>query len=231
MSMFNWFRGNDPLANASENFKVFYRNYIGASVGANEWNLVRDGLDESIFAKLTPDELAEAERLMLQQLPQGDSRPAIGLGLIGSKQATSQLRSLMDQQLGKAFASSAYALALWRVVQDPEAIDAVAAIAADTRQNTALRTDAVRALGEMRADKSRQILLDLLGREPEYLLRYHSFLGVLTLHGYPWPEASRHVGNVAPQIAQMLKNPSAAQTVMAKLDELTAGREIAIKQR
>ena len=157
----------------------------------------------------------------------GDSRTAIGLGLLGSRKAVTPLRERMAGQDRESFPSPAYAQALWRIERDPRAIDALVAMVRNSQVRSSSRMDAVCALSEMPSDGTRQALMELLWTEPDYLLRYHSFKGILMLHGYPWKEANDHTGKMAPQIGGALANPEARRAVLARLEELTAGRRLA----
>jgi HEAT repeat protein len=212
-----FFRRSNPLQNASPNFKEFYRNFISND---DLQNVIHDGLDEGIFKKLTPEELKEAERLMLENLS-SDSRSAIGLGIIRSKQAVAPLRKLMakDQK-------PAYAQALWRIEGDPKTVETIADAIRNSRIDNSQKIDAVRALSEIPAETSRQVLMDTLQKNTDYLLRYHSFTSLLMLYGYKWADATEHTGKVAPQIARMLNDPAASSAVLGRLAELTQGRSI-----
>ena len=219
MSLFSLFKKADPFANASENFRAFYRDFIGAP----SLDSIRNGLDETIFAQLTPDERVEAERLLMERLAvPGDSRAAVGLGVIGARQAVAPLRLLIAAQKNAPFTSAAYAHALWRIARDPAAIEAVAVIAQNKSVQSAQRVDAVRALADMPGEATRQVLLGLMQCEPEYLLRYHSFAALLVLSGWTWAKASEQVGPLAPMIARMLNDASAHAAVLDKFAELTA---------
>ncbi len=226
MSIFRFFQRADPLANTSADFREFYRNFISV-VSAADGDLAREGLNESVIAKLTPDERIEAERLLLERLGAGgDSRTAIGLGLLGSRKAGTPLRVRMAVQDRESFPSPAYAEALWRIERDPRAVDALVAMARNPQVRSSPRVDAVCALSEMPSDVTRQALMEILWTEPDYLLRYHSFKGILMLHGYPWKEANDHAGKMAPQIGGALARPEARRAVLARLEELTAGRTL-----
>lgn len=223
MSIFAFFRRLNPQACGSEHFRTFHRNFVAAS----DSQLAREGLEVDVIERLTPDERAEAERLLISRLESGgDSRTAIGLGLLRSQAAAPALRRCMARQSG-LFASSAYALALWRIAQDPSAVDAAVAIARNAHVNGTARVDAVIALSEMRSELSRRTLMDLLQSEPDYLIRYHSFKGLLMLHGDPWARADHEAGEIAPQIGGLLVNPAARQQVLARLVTLIAGRTLA----
>ncbi len=204
--------------NASENFKAFYGNFIS---DGDLQRVIHDGLDEGIFKKLTPDELAEAERMMIEKLPGGDSRPAIGLGIIRSQKAAAPIRKLLAKDK-----KPAYAQALWRIVRDPQAVRDIATMVQDKRLDSSQRIDAVRALAEMPGEPSRQALMETLQKNSEYLLRYHSFTTILMLYGYRWKEASDLTGTIAPQIARMLNDAAASKLVLTRLNELTQGRKI-----
>ncbi|MEO8297499.1 MAG: HEAT repeat domain-containing protein [Burkholderiales bacterium] len=220
MSLFGLFKKTKPVAaTGSESFQAFYCDYIAAPGR----DAIRNGLDEAVFAKLTPSELAEAERLLMERLAApGDSRAAVGLGVIGAKQAVAPLRRLAAVQKNASFASVAYAQALWRIARDPAAIEAVVALAQAKQLNNTHRMDAVRALAEMPAEQTRQVLLGLLQSEPDYLLRYHSFNALLMLSGLPWAKANEQAGAMAPMLARMLADANARDAVMAKLAELSA---------
>lgn len=222
MSIFHLLRRVLSLARSSEAFQEFQRNFIAAS----DSRLARDGLDEDVLARLTSDERLMAERMLLSRLKLGDSRPAIGLGLLRSTKAAGALRRLMAAQGHGPFASPAYALALWRITGDPDAIDAVAAIARDPRVHGAPRVDAVVALAKMPAVASRMALHELLESEPDYLLRYHAFKGLLLLHGYSWREADDHAGALARPIADSAADPTVRARLLTRLRELLAGRTI-----
>lgn len=209
-------------ATGSAPYREFYRNFIAAA----DSELARNGLDDSVFAKLTPDERVAAERVLLVRLGNGDSRIAIGLGLLRSTKALARLRRAMQSQGRGPFASSAYAVAVWRIAQDPRAIEAAVAIARNPAGHDAPRVDAVVALAQMPTEPARQALHEILESEPEYLLRYHAFKGLLILHGYPWMEADEHAGALAREIGAALADPNARRIVAARLAQLTAGRAI-----
>ena len=211
-------------ATGSAPYREFYRNFVAAADG----ELARNGLDESVFARLTPDERVAAERVLLARLGNEDSRIAIGLGLLRSTKALAGLRRAMDRQGSGPFASSAYALAVWRIAEEPQAIDAAVAIARNPTGHDAPRVDAVVALAQMPAEPARRALLEILESEPEYLLRYHAFKGLLILHGYPWMEADDHAGALAREIGAALADPRARRIVAARLEQLTAGRTLAV---
>lgn len=208
----------DLPRNASENFKEFYRNFISND---DLQRVIHDGLNENIFTKLTLEELGEAERMMLEKLPSGDSRAAVGLGVMRSKKAAAPIRKLMATQK-----NAAYTQALWRIEQDPQVIERLAAIIQDSRVDSSQRIDAVRALAEIPSEISKRHLMDILQKNVDYLLRYHSFSGLLILYGYPWKEASDLAGTAAPQIARILNDPAALKVVLTRLNELTGTRKI-----
>lgn len=209
--------------NASENFKIFYGNYIS---DGDLQRVIHDGLDERIFAKLTPEELAEAERMMLEKLPSEDSRPAIGLGIIRSQKAAAPIRKLLAKHK-----KPAYAQALWRIEGDPQVVKDIATMVWDMRLDSSQRIDAIRALAEMPGEPSRQALMETLQKNSDYLLRYHSLTSLLMLYGYKWVEASEHTGEIAPQIARMLNDPAAIKMVQTRLAELTDGRELGVRHK
>lgn len=230
MSLFDFFRKARPPApppvSGSAPFQDFHRNFVA---NPSDLEQIRHGLDLRVFDRLTPDERAEAERLLLERLAGGgDSRAAVGLGVLKSQAAVAPLRRAIALQPGKgAMASAAYAEALWRINRDPQAIEAVSTLAADPRVHESARVDAVVALAGMPSPQAAQAMETLLGSDAAYLVRYHAFKGLLKLHGYSAREADDLTGALAPHLAGAHARPAARETVQARLVELLAGRALA----
>lgn len=226
MSLFSFFRATPPAAGGSARFQAFHRNYLADPADMEQ---VRNGLEPGVIESLSPDERTEAERLLLARLEAGgDSRTAIGLGLLKSRAAVEPLRRALQRQAGRgAFASPAYAEALWRIQRDPQAVDAVLAIARDPAVHESLRVDAVVALTGMPSRPTLQALHTLLQADAAFLVRYHSFKGLLRLHGYGAKEADDLTGAIAPHISGAAARPAARQAVQTRLAELIAGRTLA----
>lgn len=223
MSLFSIFRKASQQPGGSARFQAFHRSYLSESTDVEQ---IRSGLEPGVIEALTPEERVQAERLLLARLARGgDSRAAVGLGLMRSQAAVEPLRQAMMEQAGRRpHASPAYADALWRIAGDPRAIEAVAAIAREPAVHETWRVDAVIALAGMPTPLALQTLQALLQAAPEYLVRYHSFKGLLKLHGYGPKEADDLAGPIAPQIAGAHVRPAARQAVLARLAELLAGR-------
>jgi hypothetical protein len=74
----------------SEEFDAFLKsNFFG-----NPFNAWHDGLDTPALTALQGDELAKAEDMLLNALP--DNRAIVGLGVIRSQKAVKPLQKLLD---------------------------------------------------------------------------------------------------------------------------------------
>lgn len=225
MPFFRFSKSDPPQPAGSKAFQEFHESFLSNVVDEQR---IRNGLDLGLLDRLDPAEKSEAERLLIERLSGADdSRAAIGLVALHSKAAEAPLRRAMAFQAGRgAFASPAFAQALWRLCRDPQALDALFTIARNPAVHESLRVEAVMALGEIPTTTVRQWLLEVLTSAPEYLLRAHSFKGLLMLHGYSRQQADQHFGPLAPHIAGFIARPQARELVMAKLHELTDGRSL-----
>jgi HEAT repeat protein len=166
--------------------------------------------------------------MMLDKLQNStDTRLAIGLGLLKSVPAVPLLRRGLKRFFPLSPAIRiAFALALWRIDGDAAMVDVIVKALKARSTDTTTRGDGVRALAQIPTEASRAALFDLLRSDPEYLVRYHSFAGLLRLYGYDRAEADREVGAAAPHIARMLKDPAAGERVLATLATLIRGRSL-----
>jgi hypothetical protein len=148
----------------------------------------RQGLDLAALGELTGEESARAEEMLIAYLP--DSRGVIGLGVLRSRRAESELRMLFEAeqhaQLAHGSDWSPYGLiylakALWQIDHDPRwpaAIIAVLTSADDPIQ----RETAAEALGDVNDPATVKALIGALD-DPEPLVRHHAGRGLLIIHG------------------------------------------------
>lgn len=142
----------------------------------------RDGLDEAALAELTGEERSEAERLLLDFLP--DARAVIGLGVLRSQRAESRLAKLFDELPEDSRKTVYVATALWRIRPDPRWL---AAIVADLGASDSFqRMDAAFALKEFYTPQAADALKRALD-DDDSLVRHHAARGLLLLHGIDCP--------------------------------------------
>lgn len=225
MSFFRFFKSSAPAASGSQAWRAFQQSFMASVASAEQ---MRSGPDLGVFERMTPAERAEAERMLMARLPSGeDSLAAVGLAAMQSQAAVEPLRQAMRRQAGRGSAASpAFAEALWTLTRDPAAIEAVLAIAREPAVREPLRMEAVLALAAMPSPAVLHTLHGLVQQEKAYLLRYHSFKGLLMLHGYTCKQADDLVGPIAPQIAGAAARTEAREAMLARLAALLEGRTL-----
>ena len=142
----------------------------------------RNGLDIKALAALEGEERSRAEDMLLQYLP--DTRAAIGLGALGSRQAEPALVQLFDAKQGSGSSGQIYlATALWQIRPDPRWLKAVIEVLASADEPMH-RLTAAEALYHFRDAASVRALVKSLD-DPEGLVRHHAARGLLAVHGLP----------------------------------------------
>jgi HEAT repeat protein len=154
----------------------------------------RQGLDLAALGKLTAEERARAEALLMACLP--DSRGVIGLGVLRSARAAPALLALFEaEQRAKLADGSAWypygliaiARALWQIDRNPRWPASIIAVLTSARDPIERQT-AAQALCDIRDVAASTALRGALD-DPEPLVRYHAGRGLLIIHGV-MPEAA-----------------------------------------
>jgi len=128
--------------------------------------------------------LALAEEALLHSLESpGDSRAAVGLGLLHSNLAVSGLRGWLGQATGTARVD--VALSLWRIERYAPALDHLLDTLLRDPDWTA-RLDAAIALREMPGERVQRALWRALD-DPEGLVRHHALVSLLAMQGIEEP--------------------------------------------
>jgi hypothetical protein len=147
----------------------------------------RQGLDVAALAELEGDDRARAEDMLIEYLP--DRRGVIGLGVLRSRRAESELKALFEaeQRAQRAYGEdwSPYGLidlakALWQIRRDPRWPASVAAVLASSA-DPIQRETAAQALCDVNEPAVIKALAAALD-DPEPLVRYHAARGLLIIH-------------------------------------------------
>jgi hypothetical protein len=143
-------------------------------------NSARDGLDTTALGKLSGEERARAEEMLIEFLP--DIRGVIGLGVLRSQRAERLLIPLFEGERSQKGSGLTYlALALWRIRPDPRwrvaLVDVLGAA-----EFYIQRMDAAIALRDVHDPAVVPPLIAALD-DPESLVRYHAAYTLLVVHG------------------------------------------------
>ena len=110
---------------ATEAYRRFFESFFGQTPDA-----AREGPDVGALLSLQGEERVHAEQLLLDRLGTSDSRPAIGLGALGTTRAAPRLRALLGasrplaREIAGGFLTNV-AAASWRIEKNPEAVAAL----------------------------------------------------------------------------------------------------------
>ena len=193
---------------ASSAFSSFYESYFGDPYMA--WH---DGLDTESLLSLQGDELAEAERLLLDGLKTGDYRPPAGLATLRSSVAAPALKELLPQAEGDTRVQTA--LALWEIEQYPPAVAALIGVLKSAPW-WGVRLNAAMALSHVPTPQSVAALWEAL-TDPEDLVRSHAAESLLALHGLEDEAAPNNLS-----IAVMSDKPKERRQAIAALKQRIA---------
>jgi HEAT repeat protein len=135
------------------------------------------------LAALEADERRRAEAMLLQCLP--DTRGVIGLGILRSRRAETDLVQLFEAErdAGSGSAQIYLAKALWQIRPDPRGLEPITAVLASANEPTH-RQAAAMALHDARDPTAARALAKALD-DPDGLVRHHAARGLLALHGLP----------------------------------------------
>ena len=192
----------DPTG--SPDYQRFWKDFIDPKGDYFAWH---DGVDETVFARLTPEERLRAEAAMLRRLP--NWRAIIGLGAIGSQAAVEPLQKLRAKTKGEELVRIEQALARLGIQsasggdrirqvllqQPPPLADALR-----QSQSRSARMDAALALRNFPSQPNADALAEAMATDPEYLVRFHSASSLLAMHGYTRKEVDEAMKNLAPKL-------------------------------
>jgi hypothetical protein len=146
-----------------------------------------NGPDTAALARLQGYEQDEAERLFLERLGPGDSRPATGLGVLRSQKAAPRLREMMHSLEGKERGLEggplvAVSLAVYRIDKDPRAIANIIKVL-DEAEVDVFKLDAIQALRESGAPEAHDALMRAVETNDVPLIRLNAAKSLLVMAG------------------------------------------------
>ncbi|MHB0874596.1 MAG: HEAT repeat domain-containing protein [Anaerolineae bacterium] len=196
------------LSNPSPEFERFADSFFGDPYMA--WH---DGLDTAALLALTGFERTFAEQLLLRRLEGGgDTRVAVGLGVLGLSNAVEPLRRRLATEGGNGAVEVAQAL--WRIARDPAAVQALLTCLSTADSNT--RMLAAIALREADSDEVRQALWRAMD-DDDSLVRHHAAESRLAMAGrFTVADSPDH-----PAIRVMHDDPEARRAAKAEIGRLT----------
>jgi hypothetical protein len=189
----------------SHNWDRFYESFFGDPYMA--WH---DGLDITALLSLEGEEREEAERLLLQALGTGDSRPARGLEALRSDKAAAPLKEQLETATGTNLVNTARAL--WELEQYPPAAEALVDLVRG-HSFWGVRVDAAKALAMVHTPASVAALWEA-ANDPEDLVRHHAVASLLELHGIHTEDWRGH------PLATDVMIPDRQQAAIAELRKL-----------
>ncbi|HEX8221385.1 MAG TPA: HEAT repeat domain-containing protein [Chloroflexia bacterium] len=193
----------------SSNWDDFYESFFGDPYTA--WH---DGLDIQALLALEGEEREEAERLLLQALGSGDSRPARGLEELRSHKAVAPLKEQLETATGTTLVNTARAL--WELEQYPPAAEALINVLRG-HSFWGTRVDAAKALAAVKTPSSIAALWQAVN-DPEDLVRHHAVASLLELHGIYTEDWRGH------PLATDVMIPERQQAAIAELRKLIGGK-------
>jgi hypothetical protein len=204
---------------ASSVYGEFRNQYIDPKGNFGAWH---DGLDDSVFARMTPEEHDRAEAEMIATLP--DWRCIIGLGQIRSQKAIEPLKRLEQQLDGEQIVRVERALQQIGVLSEeaPGAKTRRVLSGEDLASNKISRMDAAMALREFPSAASAAVLRRAAEQDDDYLVRYHSVSSLLLISGYSQAEVEEIMRGLAPKLGYEQAHPRAE--ALAQLGSLIAAR-------
>lgn len=138
-----------------------------------------DDYDLDALGALPPDELAQAEQLLIRRLDAADARAPRALVAVGSSQAVPLLRARLEGSHGAMRVE--VALALWRLAQFGAAADAIGAVLHD--EDAADRLYAAHALMEFPSPAVEQALLAAAAGDQDRDVRTTAATSLLSIRG------------------------------------------------
>lgn len=167
---------------ASKDYQRFVETFTGTGSEA-----AREGPDTAALARLKDDERVQAEELLLSRLGHGDSRAAVGLGILQSSEAAPHVRRLMQECVGAeeevdAEALIDYSLAVYRIEGDVKALENIQHVL-EVSTIESIRIAAVVALRESGAREAHAPLWKAIETDESGLVRHNASKALLVLHG------------------------------------------------
>lgn len=161
----------------SSNWASFEESYFGDPYMA--WH---DGLDEGALLALEGEERERAEKMLLDALGSGDSRPAAGLASLRSTQAVGKLKQELPGASGNNEIKTA--LALWKIERyEPAADTLINILKSDAFWG--VRMDAARAMRHVPLPRAITALWHAVENDPENLVRQHAATALLIIYNIP----------------------------------------------
>jgi len=203
---------------ATEAYRRFVESFFGQTP-----DTAREGPDIAALLSLQGEERAHAEQMLIDRLGTSDSRPAIGLGALGSTRAAPRLRAILGasrplaREITGGFLANV-AAASWRIEQNPEAADALV----DVLSSSPLKTVAAGAaaeLGSVPTPAAKAALARAL-EDDSMLLRGTAAAALIRMHGLDKGLSGPHPAVVAVSRA---KNPEARRAAADSLLALLPG--------
>ncbi len=180
--------------------------FLKSNFFGNPYNAWHDGLEVQRLTKLEGEELAQAEAILLNNLP--DSRAVVGLGEIRSQKALEPLRKLVAAQQQSATEA---AVALTKIVGDTSGIHGIIQTLSNPQNFWSQRMDAAIALSSFRSAAAINALVAAL-EDLAPLVRHHATMSLLTIYG--------HVA------ANSLETPQIAIKIMREYERAAAVTEL-----
>ncbi|MGQ9723719.1 MAG: HEAT repeat domain-containing protein [Candidatus Jordarchaeum sp.] len=159
----------------SVNWKRFYNSFFGDPYWA--WH---DGLDIDALHSLLPEEKEKAKELFLERMNENDTRAAVGLGELRSKEAVPRLRELLNKATGRELVDIAVALA------KIEGDKSYAKYIIHVLKNNPWWYNRIWAAIHLREFDFPEVVESLFEavKDPDYLVRNHACDSLLQLHGF-----------------------------------------------
>jgi hypothetical protein len=194
----------------------------------------RDGLDTRTLTQLEGADRAQAERMLIDFLP--DARAVIGLGLLRSRKAEPKLARQFKAALrewrtaerhpdryGDRLGLVYLAKSLWQIHPDPRWPAAIIKVL--NGKESVQRKEAATALGIVGERAAARALIKALD-DSEPLVRYHATRSLLAIYGLP-PADITDAHDVAYQVMSndAARHAEGKRTVLATI----AGRKIATR--
>lgn len=200
----------------TEAYRRFVESFFGQSPQA-----AQEGPDVAALLSLEGEERTHAEQMLLDRLGTSDSRPAIGLGALGTTRAAPRLRALVgaSRPLAREIAGGFLvnvAAASWRIEKNPEA----AAALLDVLSTSPLVTLRVAAANELAGIPTRESIEALSAAllHDSMMMRGAAAAALVKMHGLDKGLSGAH-----PAVVQVTraKDPAvrreAAETLRALL--------------
>lgn len=178
--------------------------FLNSNFFGNPFDAWHDGLDVPRLTRLQGEELAQAEAMLLKNLP--DTRAVVGLGEIRSQKALEPLRQLLR---AKTHATTEAAVALLKIASDTEGLEPIIRTLGDAKIFWSQRMEAAIALSNFRSEHAVNALVSALD-DTDKLVRHHAAKSLLSLYAPYVETALRDTPQVAIKIMREDERAAAA---------------------